>query len=136
MFQKNTLSFDTTVSLDKDKLTNIKELEKVPDSFFTEFNIIGYLEYVENPLSELELIIKKIRKGGVVHISGTDTIEFFTVIQDLIDEQSKPVIENNIKNIKSIISLEQLQEFFQDSGFEVKFAEYSRFMFLLKVEKK
>lgn len=136
MFEKNTLSLDSTVNLDKNKTITIEELKKVPDSFYKEFNILGYLEYVNNPIDQLELIIKKIRKGGSLNISATDTIEFCTIIQDLLREQPRSVVENNIRAIKSIITLEELQSFFQDKGFDIKFAEYSRFTFLLKVEKR
>lgn len=136
MFEKNTLSLDSTVNLDKNKTITIEELKKVPDSFYKEFNILGYLEYVNNPIDQLELIIKKIRKGGSLSISATDTIEFCTIIQDLLREQPRSVVENNIRAIKSIITLEELQSFFQDKGFDIKFAEYSRFTFLLKVEKR
>jgi iron only hydrogenase large subunit-like protein len=136
MFEKNTLSLDSTVNLDKNKTITIEELKKVPDSFYKEFNVLGYLEYVNNPIDQLELIIKKIRKGGSLSISATDTIEFCTIIQDLLREQPRSVVENNIRAIKSIITLEELQSFFQDKGFDIKFAEYSRFTFLLKVEKR
>ena len=135
MHQKNTLSLNTTVGLDKNKLISIEELKRVPDSFFEEFYITNYLEYVENPAAVLELVAKKIRKGGSISIFAMETTEFCLNILGIMNDNIKLASEE-IKNIKSIVELKTVQSFFEEKGFNIKFAEYSDYSFLLKVEKR